>query len=264
MFGWFSRASCPCYPLAKTWVEDRLEWIRSEFKSTVFEDAPLVYPTDDFFPDAYDHSQDAARLLLRRVCAHMHVPYEATILRFHHDPRKVHLVNHAGQYVPHAAGTFSGGYGGKYVITIDTEELATPTNLIGTFAHELAHARLIGEGRVNARTFDNELLTDLTALSLGFGIFLANSPRNAESQNSRWPGTPLPKPEYMTPPMFGYALAHLAWFDGEKKPGWLKYVGAASRTDLLQGIRFLFASGDSKFRPRPRALGQLIRLADPR
>jgi hypothetical protein len=262
MFGWFSRASCPCYPKAKEWVEERLEWIRSEFKSTVFDGKPLVHPTDDFFPEAYDHSQDAARVLLRRVCAHMGVPYESTILRFKHDPNKLWLVNHAGQYVPHAAGTFSGGYGRKYVITVDTDELASPAALIATFAHELAHARLLGEGRIGPRTFDNEMLTDLTSLALGFGLFAANSPRNWDSQNSRWPGTSLPKPEYMTPPMFGYALAHLAWFEGEKKPGWMKYLGAASRTDFAQGVRFLFATSETKFRPRPRALAQLIRLAD--
>lgn len=54
------------------------------------------------------------------------------------------------------------------MITVDRDELARPHDLIATFSHELAHARLLGEGRLPPRAFDNELVTDLTALALGF------------------------------------------------------------------------------------------------
>ena len=263
MFGWLSKPRCPCYPRAKEWVEERLGWIRTEFTSTVFDDRPLIYPTDDFFPDDYDFSEDAARVLLRRVSGFMGVPFERLVLRITHDSKKVWLVNHAGQYIPHAAGTFQGGYGSTYVITVERDELARPHDLIATFAHELAHARLLGEGRLNARTFDNELVTDLTALALGFGIFLANSPRNWDSQNSYWPGSSLSRPEYMTPPLFGYALAHLAWFDGQQKPGWERYLAPASKADFRQAVRFLFATSDTTFRPRPRAMTNVIQLIRP-
>lgn len=261
MFGWFSKPRCPCYPQAKQWVEERLDWIRAGFNATIFGGRPLIYPTDDFFPEDYDHSQEAARVLLRRVCGFIGVPYEATILRVTRESKRLWLVNHAGQYLPHAAGTFQSGYGGKYVITVDHDQLADPSDLIGTFAHEMAHARLIGEGRIPPRTYDNELLTDLTAFSLGFALFLSNSPRNWESQNSRWPGTSLLRPEYMTPPMYGYALAHLAWFEGERKPGWTKYLGSASRADFTQAVRFLFDTGETRFWPRPQALEKMIQIA---
>jgi hypothetical protein len=48
--------------------------------------------------------------------------------------------------------------------------------------------------------YDNELLTDLTVVVFGLGIFLANMPRNWDSQYKKWPGTDLNMPEYMTPP----------------------------------------------------------------
>jgi hypothetical protein len=44
-------------------------------------------------------------------------------------------------------------------------------------AHELAHQRLLGEGRVDV--FDNELLTDLTPMYNRSGVFLANNPRKS-------------------------------------------------------------------------------------
>jgi hypothetical protein len=260
MFSWFSKPTCPCYPRAKEWVEERLAWIRAEFRNTIFGGRPLVYPTSDFFPEAYDYTEESARMLLRTVCGFMDVPYEATILRITRSSTRLWLVDHAGKYLPHAAGTFQMVYGSKLVITIDHDELATPASLIATMAHELAHARLISEGRISPRSFDNELLTDLTAFSLGFALFLANSPRNWESQNSRWPGTSLVRPEYMTPPMFGYALAHLAWFEGERKPEWGMYLHSPSRADFAQSVRFLFKVGDTTFRPKPRAISNVVSL----
>lgn len=167
MFGWGSTPKCPCYPHAKNWIEERLTWIRDEFKSTIFDRRPLVFPTDDFFPDSYDNTEGAARLVLARVATLIGVPPDRLILRIASNASRVNLVNHAGQYVPHAAGTFQQGYDSRYVITVDRDELARPHDLIATFAHELSHARLLGEGRINPRTFDNELLTDLTALALG-------------------------------------------------------------------------------------------------
>ena len=82
--------------------------------------------------------------------------------------------------------------------------------LVGTMAHELAHVRLLGESRIMREEFDNELLTDLTTVAFGLGVFLANTPRNWDSHLEKWPDSDLNRPEYMSPPMFGYALAHLA------------------------------------------------------
>ncbi len=83
----------------------------------------------------------------------------------------------------------------------------------------------------------------------GLGIFLANTPRNWDSGYKLWPGTGLKKPEYMTPPMFGYALPHLAWFRGQEKPSWAQYLHWNARPDFKQGLRFLLKTGDSTFKP---------------
>ncbi len=54
----------------------------------------------------------------------------------------------------------------------------------------------------------------------------------------------------MTRPMFGYALAHLAWFRGEQKPSWAKHLHWNARPDFRQGVRFLFKTGGSAFKPK--------------
>src|SRR5438105_1191598 len=147
MLGWLFRPSCPCDPAAKAWVEERLQWLTEEFEDSAFTGRPLVLPTPEFFPDPYDGSRKAVRVLL------------------------------------------------------------------------------------------------------GLGIFLANTPRNWDADYKKWPETDLNKPEYMTPPMFGYALAHLAWFRGEAKPDWARHLHWNARGDFRRALRFLHEVGESEYKP---------------
>jgi hypothetical protein len=249
MLGWLFSSPCPCDPVAKAWVEERLQWLHDEFDDHAFNGRRLVLPTAEFFPDSYDGSKQAVRTLLDRVCGYMDVVPDLVALRFLSDAGKIWLVNESGQYLPQAAGTYEEGTR-KFIIRIDKSGLDDPMGLVGTMAHELAHVRLLGESRISAEEFDNELLTDLTVVLFRLGIFLANTPRNWDNQYKKWPGTDLNKPEYMTPPMFGYALAHLAWFRGEEKPAWTKYLHWNARPDSKQAVRFLFRRGESAFKPK--------------
>jgi hypothetical protein len=249
MFGWLFPPSCPCDPAAKAWVERRLRWLSEDFDDHAFNGRPIVLPTLEFFPDRYDGSRPTVQTLLERVCGYMDVVPDLVTLEFVADAGKIWLVNDAGDYIPHAAGTYEEGER-QFIIRIDKSGLGDPMGLVGTMAHELAHVRLLGEGRLTGQEYDNELLTDLTVVFFGLGIFLANTPRNWASQYKRWPGTNLYKPEYMTPPMFGYALAHLAWFRGEQKPNWARHLHWNAWPDFKQAIRFLFKVGESAYKPK--------------
>lgn len=241
-------ASCPCDPTAKAWVEERLEWLAEEFDDNAFSGRRIVLPTPEFFPDTYDGTKKTVRKLLDQVCAYMDVIPALVALKFVADAGKLWLVNESGQDLPGAAGTYEEGER-KFIIRIDKSGLDDPMGLVGTMAHELAHVRLLGESRIMSEEFDNELLTDLTVVHFGLGIFLANTPRNWESGYTKWPETELLKPEYMTPPMFGWALAHLAWFRGEEKPEWAKHLNGGARSNLLQGVRYLAKTRDSAYKP---------------
>jgi hypothetical protein len=249
MLAWLLPPTCPCDPSAKAWVEERLKWLEEEFDDHAFNGRTIVLPTQEFFPDPYDGSKRAVRVLLNRVCEYMDVVPDLVTLKFVADVGKLWLVNEAGAYLPQAAGTYEEGKR-KFIIRIDKSGLDDPIGLVGTMAHELAHVRLMGEGRITSDAFDNELLTDLTVVFFGLGLFLANTPRNWESHYTKWPGTSLHKPEYMTPPMFGYALGHLAWFRGEAKPAWARHLHWNSRANFKQAVRFLFQTGDSAFKPQ--------------
>ena len=248
MLGWLFPPSCPCDTAAKAWVEERLEWLAGEFDDSAFSGRPVVLPTPEFFPDPYDGSKKAVRKMFDRVCGYMDVVPDLVTLKFVADAGKIWLVNDAGQYLPGAAGTYEEGER-KFIIRIDNSGLDDPMGLVGTIAHELAHVRLLGESRIMRETFDNELLTDLTVVHFGLGVFLANTPRTWASQYGKWPDSDIPKPEYMSPPLFAWALAHLAWFRGEERPEWARHLNGGARADFKQGLRYLLATADSWHRP---------------
>ncbi len=248
MLGWLFRPSCPCDASAKNWIEERLEWLAVEFNDSAFTGRTVVLPTPEFFPDPYDSSKKAVRMLLDRVCGYMDMVPELVALKFIKNKTSIYLVNEDGHAIPDAAGTYHEGRN-KFVIRIDQSGMEDQMSLVGTIAHELAHVRLLGESRIMRDVFDNELLTDLTVVHFGLGIFLANAPRHWDAHYTKWPDTDLKKPEYMTPPMFGWALAHIAWFRDDHKPGWARHLNSSARTNMMQGLRYLNATNDSWYRP---------------
>jgi hypothetical protein len=250
MFGWFSPV-CPCDPAAKQWIENRLEWLTRQFGLHILLESPVILPTSEFFPDQWDGSEQAVFHLFHRVCRYMRVDNEAVQLKLFIDKRVKRFASDG--FPDMAAGTWSGTDGldpwQKGVIRLEQSILDRPSDLVGVMAHELSHQRLIGEGRANPDAFDNELLTDLTAIFFGFGIFLANNPRKSTGELEWWPNTTLYRPEYLSEPMTAYALAHIAWFRDEDNPVWAKCLRWAPRGAFKQGLRYLQKTNDSRFKP---------------
>jgi hypothetical protein len=247
MFGWF-RPTCTCDPAAKHWIEDKLEWLSGEFGLHILLERPIILPTSEFFPDPWDGSTQAVRCMFRRVCGYMGVDPQVVEIKLFTDrtPGSIVALDHG-----FAAGTWEGGEGPwrPGIIRIERSSLDRPANLVGTMAHELAHQRLLGEGRAGRESYDNELLTDLTAVYHGFGVFFANNPRKSTGALGCWPGTQLRRPEYLSEPMLGYAMAHIAWFRDEAKPAWARHLRWAPRAVFKQGLRYLSATADSNFQP---------------
>jgi hypothetical protein len=245
MFGWFSSSACPVEPPAKAWVEEQFDWLGTEFAGGSRRPRPVVPPTDESFPDRYDRSPATVRALFNRVCEFMDVDPERVRVRLYSESNRPMLVNAAGDVMAGTAGTFEeGDTDNRFIVRLEKSQLENPMDLVGTVAHELAHVRLLGEGRVMAERFDHELLTDLTAVYFGFGIFLANSPRDWKSGYGVWPGTDVARPEYMSLPMHAYALAQVAVRRAEQQPPpWMKHLKWDARVLFKQAMRFLQRGG---------------------
>jgi hypothetical protein len=248
MLGWFA-PHCPVDAAAKQWIEDRLHWLSQQFGRDTFTRRAVILPTSDFFPDGIDGTESSIRNLLDQVCGYMDADPQAVELRLFKPKNGLWVVNEGGKALPTGPGGLYDNQFGRTVIHISTEEMLNLGGLVGTMAHELAHLRLLGEGRLTGGEFDNELLTDLTVVFHGLGLFLGNSPRNWDGQYSTWPNSVLKRPEYMTPPMYGYALAHAAWLRGDTKPEWARFMSLELRSIFKQSLLYLSKTGDSKFHP---------------
>jgi hypothetical protein len=247
VFGWL-QPTCPCDPAAKSWIENRLEWLSRQFGLHILLEQPIVLPTADFFPDPWDGSDQAARRMFRRVCEYMTIDPQIVRLELFTDRTSMTAIAIDPTVT---VGTWQPGMHPwqKGLVRIERSSLERPADLVGIMAHELAHQRLQGEERSDPTAFDKELLTDLTAVYHGFGIFFANNPRKSTGKLRYWPRTKLHCPEYISEPMLGYAMAHIAWFRDEDSPSWAKHLRWAPRAVFKQGLRYLIKTGNSQFKP---------------
>lgn len=252
MFGWF-KPQCPVDAEAKRWIECRFRWLSEQFGLETFTRRAVILPTRDYFPDRMDGTLASVRNLLDQVCRYMDVDPDRVELELFTNKSELWLVNDDGKYLPTGPAGVYDEQPDKTIVHIETSEMLNLSGLVGTMAHELSHLRLMGERRVTGDEYDNELLTDLTAVFHGFGIFLGSSPRNWDSQFSVWPGTTVRRPEYMTLPMYAYAIAHAAWFRGERKPPWCSFLSFDLKPNFKQAIRYLAETQNSTFSPRSMA-----------
>jgi hypothetical protein len=169
--------------------EDELEFQLATFQWLGREFGPprdaLVLPTAGFFPPS--PNKGAARVAdlfghVKRAAGMEDWPCE---LRAGAGERPAHvgtglLLRHEGASPP--CGTFqvTGADGlQKVVITYNPSLADDPTGLIATFAHELAHYLMSTAKSDPPGGWElHELHTDLAAVHLGFGLFLANSARS--------------------------------------------------------------------------------------
>jgi hypothetical protein len=236
MWPWSSK-SCPIDATTRAWLEIRWRWLIDEFGDDVLLNLDHVLPTPEFIPDPYDGTDDSAETMGRRVCEYMQVPADLVDFEFYSDPRLPQLVNHRGLEIGGVAGTFQEG--SRFRIRIERSQSHEPMTLVGTIAHELSHARLLGDNRIDPECFDHELTTDLNVAFHGLGVFLANVPRHWESDARRWPGTDQPAPTYMTGAMLAYAIALRCCQRMESLPAWRKHLKAGVRSEFNQAYRFL-------------------------
>jgi len=178
---------------------DEFDWQLACFKWTIeeFEDlerhrtTPLITPTVDFFPDSRSTGHARAAELFDQV--RMHVGLDQIHFRLEAGAaNRPHRVQ-SGLGLVHDDNAPLGTYrvedrgGGVYepVISYNPSLLDSPAGLVGTFAHEFAHYIVDGARRLPPGGRDlHEHATDLTAVFIGFGVFLADGAKNFQAHQS--------------------------------------------------------------------------------
>lgn len=132
--------------------------------------APILLPTDQFFPDAWRGDLRSAEVMLRRLMAHARIGSLPFSLRLDTDPD---WAEDESYEPPHrdAAAFFAGvNEFGTYLFGIRAAHLSEPMALAGILAHETAHAWRFRRDITQTHDATEERLTDLSSLFLGFGV----------------------------------------------------------------------------------------------
>ena len=164
-----------------SWILDTFAWALEQFGTDVFyQHTSLVLPDDTYFPDNLGNEPDVAETLFRRVRKHAHMDdWPCRLVAQEEDANRVVGPALMIQGAPSGpAGTFSMAADRSRTVEIsyNPSQLSRPESLIATFAHELAHYLMHSVSSLppGGEAFE-EHATDLVAVFMGFGVFLANS-----------------------------------------------------------------------------------------
>ncbi|MGC4120609.1 MAG: hypothetical protein QM765_39735 [Myxococcales bacterium] len=138
---------------------------------------PLLEPSDRFFPDAWEASERGVKVLAKRLLDYAGLPLTPEVVPFS-QPDEIRELNEFGgaKAWGHegAAAYFAGIEGSRCLFGCAVERMAEPEVVVATMAHEVAHAYRRFHGLEVDDRDEEERLTDVTTLFLGFGILTTN------------------------------------------------------------------------------------------
>ncbi|SFS09050.1 hypothetical protein SAMN05216570_2505 [Dyella sp. OK004] len=192
MFGWFRKGTLLGSELTE-WQFECFDWLlRHTGGIQALKQRSLVLPTPQAFPDRGLKGHAFAEAIFARVKQYAGMEgWPCELQAQEEDPNQLVAPALLVKGSPSSpAGTFRATKSGA-LITYHPRQLGDPMSLVATFAHELAHYRTAGFEEPPPGGWEIwEPATDLGAVFLGFGLFLANSRFNfsqhSDGQTMGW------------------------------------------------------------------------------
>jgi len=230
---------------------DEWEWQLASFKWLIIEfggigenpDNKLILPNDEFFPTTSVDQSQKAQEIFERVKTLSGMAEWSTRLVQGEQTREMLLSS--GQLVKHDSHAPAGEYrlmetpdGQLYAqISYNPSQLGDPAKLIATFAHELSHYLMSTAKTAPPGGWEvHELTTDLCAVYLGFGIFMATSAWNFESSNDGWQ---YQRQGYLNEPMLITAMVIWETLAGRDPLGALPYLKPHLAKDTKRAAKYI-------------------------
>jgi hypothetical protein len=221
-------------------IDSSFNWLITTFGNDFIKVQKILVPHYSDFPIVYNGQADCVIKTLEIVTTHMNVlPEEIELDLYTEGQSDIHTGS--GRVFlrqikdeKYTSGLYWGKQDdGKYHIGLERKKIKDPEKMVAVLAHEIAHIKLLGEGRIEK---NNESLTDLTTIIFGFGIFNANVSFKFYHDYDSWGYS---KTGYLTQMEWGYALALYAYIRGERLPDWISYLTKNIRSDFKKSERFI-------------------------
>ena len=237
---WYKEEGCPVHQQTRIWLETSFLTLLSIFGERQTQNRKVLTAERSDFPIRFDGSEQAAFETLKIVAAQMEIPPDKITLDFYDENlRRI------------TEGTPSGLYWGKgetdkFEISVARTVLDEPEDMIAVLAHELAHVKLLGEQKV---TENDELITDLTTIFFGLGVFNANAAFRTFNDAKHYGWSQM---GYLSQMEWGYGLALFAYKRQELEPEWAGYLCTNVKGDFFKGLQFIADNEDIIFKEQWR------------
>lgn len=244
--GLFS-TSPPLSEREASWIEASFRELLECFGAKFFLAREMVLPNDHYFPERFDGSIECLEQLKDRIAFHMGVDPGSAEVEY--------LPDESSHSRTGVAGLPEFGYAvydtsnlihhrrqadGRHVIQVRVELVRRPQRLVASLAHELAHLLLEMPAEAEEERERLELITDLTTVFCGMGIFNANAASDFRQwQDSRRNGWSVRRLGYLSEPQFAHALAYFSMIKGDFEPSWEKYLNVNLRAYLKASLASL-------------------------
>lgn len=245
---WKKKHNCPIEIEDKEWIEDSFLWIKKEFGENVFLKNAMVLPTKEFFDGQFQSSAEDAFYLFKKVGELLGMNLKNFNFNIYKEDPPIEfsegLITMYDQDTALTSGKYVQDEYGNVEISVEENQLKDPIGLIATIAHEFAHFMLLGENRIKE---NDEPLTDLLTIAMGFGIFTGNT---SLSKLSTWSGSVYSgwKIEggagYLHYKLISYALALLSIYRDEDNPSWADYLEKTVRKEFFKSVNYITQNKD--------------------
>lgn len=174
----FNKPKPTVTPEDQEWVEDAFIWFESQYGREYLKNLTIIEPTQSFFPRKFTGIEEDAYFLLEQCMTYMDIKDAEVDLYFFSDAPILFdseemraEIDSTDNLSTHTEGLYRESDAGKFEIGLERNMLRNPGRMIAAIAHELSHLILLGERRIDE---NDEFLTDLNCIALGFGIFTSN------------------------------------------------------------------------------------------
>lgn len=230
-------------PDDKQWIEENFAWLIKSFSFTKAKELPFILPQPKTASGGKSTATDQLQTILENLCKRWEIdPTSVVLTIFNGRPAKkwysrfVSTDDYEGP-----AGTYHHTFESTqktFHIHIERSYLKYQDVTTYILTHELAHAKLLGEGYIPVHAPHMEPLTDLTCIYFGFGILSANTCYlNLGDKNGRF--------NYLPVPIVSYANALLCYITEYDPAKVIPHLNGNTRTLFEQDYNYLITTNDT-------------------